>query len=63
MRVSPITSDLALVADRKGKLRLEHKGVLLPGVLRVEVEQDSGGTSEVRVLFSGAAVRFETETA
>lgn len=61
--VNPLTSALALAMDRKGKLRLLFKGVVLPGVLHIEVNQNGHETSTVQVTFSGAAVRFETEQA
>lgn len=58
----PHTSPLKVVMSERGQMRLLYQGKPLPGVARIECDQDGyAGRAEVRVTFVGCAVGLETE--
>ena len=58
---SPSTSDIKLVMADSGKMRLLYKGDPLPGIIKIESEQNPGERAIVRATFTGLSVAFETE--
>jgi len=57
----PSTSDIKLVMADNGKMRLLYKGEPLPGIIKIESEQNPGERATVRATFTGLAGAFETE--
>lgn len=58
---SPATTELVVKHDLKGRMRIFHKGVPLPGVFNIETACPHGERAIVKVSFIGLSVRFETE--
>ena len=57
----PSTADLKLVMTDRGAMRFLYKGEQLPGVIKIETEQNLRERATVRVTFIGLAVALETE--